>query len=122
MIMNKNTRVVLRYCADAGALALLHRYADLDKAEIIGCIYSSGRVPYGAGIIEAINIYYGRPDIPIGAYYGDEVGDDGESVQYFVEQKEGTDERFADYLNEMIASPLIWGNKKSNDFIGRQPG
>ncbi len=62
-------------CDDAGALALLHRYADLGLAEIIGCIYSSGKVPYGAGITEAINIYYGRPDIPIGAYYGDEVGD-----------------------------------------------
>ena len=62
-------------CDDAGAFAVLHRYADLGMAEIIGCIYSSGKVPFGAGIIEAINIYYGRPDIPIGAYYGDEVGD-----------------------------------------------
>jgi hypothetical protein len=62
-------------CDDAGALALLHRYADLGMAEIVGCIYSSGKVPFGAGIIEAINIYYGRPEIPIGAYYGDEVGD-----------------------------------------------
>ena len=62
-------------CDDVGALALLHKYADLGLAEIIGCMYSSGKVPFGAGIIEAINIYYGRPDIPIGAYYGDEVGD-----------------------------------------------
>jgi hypothetical protein len=62
-------------CDDAGALALLHRYADLGLAEIIGCIYSSGKVPYGAGITEAINIWYGRPGIPIGAYYGNEVGD-----------------------------------------------
>ena len=62
-------------CDDAGAFAVLHRYADLGMAEIIGCIYSSGKVPFGAGIVEAINIYYGRPDIPIGAYYGDEVGD-----------------------------------------------
>ncbi len=62
-------------CDDAGALALLHQYADLGMAEIIGCIYSSGKVRYGAGITEAVNIYYGRPDIPIGAYYGDEVGD-----------------------------------------------
>ncbi|MGF1587194.1 MAG: hypothetical protein ACFCUM_17885 [Bacteroidales bacterium] len=62
-------------CDDAGALALLHHYTDLGLAEITGCIYSSGKVPYGAGITEAINIYYGRPDIPIGAYYGDEVGD-----------------------------------------------
>jgi hypothetical protein len=62
-------------CDDAGALALLHVYADKGLAEIVGCIYSSGKVPYGAGIIEAINIYYGKPDIPIGAYYGNEVGD-----------------------------------------------
>ncbi len=62
-------------CDDAGALALLHVYADLGMVEIVGCVYSSGKVPYGAGIIEAINIYYGRPEIPIGAYYGNEVGD-----------------------------------------------
>ena len=54
-------------CDDAGALALLHAYADLGKVEILACIYSSGAVPYGAGVVEAINIRYGRPDIPVGA-------------------------------------------------------
>ena len=62
-------------CDDAGALALLHAYADAGKAEILGCIYSSGKVPYGAAIIEAINIYHGRHGIPIGAYHGDDIGD-----------------------------------------------
>jgi hypothetical protein len=62
-------------CDDAGALALLHVYADMGMAEIVGCIYSSGKVPYGAGIVEAINIWYGRPEIPVGACHGDEVGD-----------------------------------------------
>ena len=62
-------------CDDVGAMALLHAYADLGKAEIIGCIYSSGKVPYGAGIIDAINRYYYRPEIPIGAYYGHDIGD-----------------------------------------------
>jgi hypothetical protein len=62
-------------CDDVGALALLHHYADLGMAEILGCIYSSGKVTFGAGIVEAINIWYGRPDIPIGAYHGNEVGD-----------------------------------------------
>lgn len=62
-------------CDDAGALALLHVFADEGKAEILGCIYSSGAVPFGAGIVEAINIYYGRPGIPVGASYGNEVGD-----------------------------------------------
>ncbi len=62
-------------CDDVGALALLHHYASAGKAEILGCVYSSGVVPYGAAIIQAINIYYGRPDIPIGAAHDSLVGD-----------------------------------------------
>lgn len=62
-------------CDDVGALALLHAYADAGEAEIIGCIFSSGKAPYGAAIIEAINIYYGRPDIPIGASHDPDFGD-----------------------------------------------
>ncbi len=62
-------------CDDAGALALLHTYAGQGKAEILACIYSSGKVPYGAGVVEAINIYYGRGEIPVGATYDNEVGD-----------------------------------------------
>ena len=62
-------------CDDVGAMALLHAYADFGKVEIIGCIYSSGKVPFGAGVIDAINTYYNRPNIPIGANYGVDVGD-----------------------------------------------
>ena len=62
-------------CDDVGALALLNVYADREEAEILGCVYSSGKVPFGAGVIDAINTYYGRPDVPVGASYADEVGD-----------------------------------------------
>jgi hypothetical protein len=62
-------------CDDVGALALLHSYVDMGKAEILGCIYSSGKVPYGAGIVQAINIYRGRPHIPVGAAHDTIVGD-----------------------------------------------
>lgn len=62
-------------CDDVGALAVLHVYADRGQAEILGCIYSSGKVPYGAGVIQAINRYYGRPAIPVGAAQDDQVGD-----------------------------------------------
>ena len=62
-------------CDDAGALALLHQYADAGKVEILGCIYSSGKIEYGVGVIDAINHYYGRPDLPIGAAYDTLVGD-----------------------------------------------
>ena len=62
-------------CDDIGALAILHSYIDQGKAELLGCIYSSGKVPFGAGIIDAVNTYYGRPDIPIGAEHDPSFGD-----------------------------------------------
>lgn len=68
-------------CDDVGALALLHHYADAGQAEILGIIYSSGAVPYGAGIVDAINRYYGREDIPIGACYDEGFGDPVDKMQ-----------------------------------------
>ena len=68
-------------CDDVGALALLHYYANEEKAEILGCIFSSGMVPYGAGVIDAINRYYGRPDIPIGACHNECIGDSVDKMQ-----------------------------------------
>ncbi len=62
-------------CDDVGALALLHHYAQEGQAEILGIIYSSGRVPYGAGVIDAINHYYHRADLPIGACHSHCIGD-----------------------------------------------
>ena len=62
-------------CDDVGALALLHQYAHQGKAEILATVYSSGKVPYGAGVVEAINAYFGRPDIPVGATHDNAVGD-----------------------------------------------
>jgi len=67
-------------CDDAGALALLHAYADTGWVDILGCIYSSGKVPYGAGVVDAINVYYGRGDIPVGAAHTDEVGDPADKM------------------------------------------
>ena len=61
-------------CDDAGALAVMHALVDAGEAEFPACVYSSGRNPYGAGGVSAINTYYGRPDIPIGAYPESEIG------------------------------------------------
>lgn len=62
-------------CDDVGALAILHQYQRAGKAEILACIYSSGKIPYGAGVIDAINTYFQKPDIPVGACHKNEVGD-----------------------------------------------
>ena len=54
-------------CDDAGAVAVLNGLADHDNVEILAmtCCTSSS---WGAPCIEAINTYYGRPDIPVGTY------------------------------------------------------
>ncbi|HBC86791.1 MAG TPA: hypothetical protein DCZ94_07550 [Lentisphaeria bacterium] len=57
-------------CDDAGALAVLHALADKGEANILACMMWKMRkdepVVGPAATIDAINTYYGRPDIPIG--------------------------------------------------------
>lgn len=53
-------------CDDAGALAILHALADRGEAEILATVVSS-RYSWSVPCVEAINRYYGRPDLPIGA-------------------------------------------------------
>lgn len=50
---------------DAGALAMLHAMADNGEAKILGVVCNSP-TPYAATTISAINLYYGRPEVPIG--------------------------------------------------------
>jgi purine nucleosidase len=59
---------------DAGSLAILHHLADLGECEILGIMISSSSTAFdgywAAPAIDAINTWYGRPDIPIGSYKG----------------------------------------------------
>lgn len=50
---------------DVGAVAVLHALADQGKADILAMMISSGD-PWSAGCLDALNTYFGRPDIPIG--------------------------------------------------------
>lgn len=57
-------------CDDAGALAILHAMADLGETQILA-VTSCTSARYTPGCISAINAYYGRPDIPLGALADD---------------------------------------------------
>jgi len=52
-------------CDDAGALGILNALADNGEVEILAVTVSALH-PYSAPAADAINTYYGRPDIPIG--------------------------------------------------------
>lgn len=57
-------------CDDAGALAILHTLADRGECEILATIVSS-HFPYSAPCTDAINTYFGHPDIPIASPKGE---------------------------------------------------
>lgn len=50
---------------DVGAFAVLHTLADKGETEILATV-ASNRYPKIAEVIDALNTYYNRPDIPIG--------------------------------------------------------
>jgi inosine-uridine nucleoside N-ribohydrolase len=52
-------------CDDAGALAVLHNFANRKEAEILGIICSIP-VPACVACVQAINEWYKRPDLPVG--------------------------------------------------------
>lgn len=54
---------------DLGALAVAHALADLGECQIIGCMASSTNGATSMGM-NAVNTWYGRPNIPIGVRTG----------------------------------------------------
>ncbi len=58
---------------DAGALATLHALANCGEAEILGIMVSS-KNEWVAPCLDAINTWYGRPDLPIGYQRGHQYG------------------------------------------------
>ncbi len=59
-------------CDDAGTLALLHALADRGECELLATIVNRADfTKASAAAVDAINTYYGRPNIPIGT---DKVG------------------------------------------------
>ena len=58
-------------CDDVGALAILNQFADAGEAEILACVVNGhDQQKAAAAAVNAINTYYGRPNIPGGTYQG----------------------------------------------------
>ncbi len=55
---------------DLGALAVLHSLADAGEAQILATMVSVGGDPNAARTVDAVNTYYGRPNVPIGVVSG----------------------------------------------------
>ena len=57
---------MLTDCDDLAALGMLHTLESMGEARLLAVTVSS-REPRSAPVVDAVNTYYGRPDIPVGA-------------------------------------------------------
>jgi pyrimidine-specific ribonucleoside hydrolase len=57
---------------DVGAIAMLHAFADADEAEILATMAST-KYEGVAAVLNVLNTYFQRPDLPIGVPKGDAV-------------------------------------------------
>jgi len=58
-------------CDDAGALAMLHAFQDNSEVDLLAVMHNTSD-DFSVGYIDAVNTYYGHPDLPIGAYKKDD--------------------------------------------------
>jgi hypothetical protein len=57
---------------DVGAVALLNSFMDQGDVNLIGCVHNTSNFQQSScAAIQAINAYYGHPNIPIGQSFGD---------------------------------------------------
>jgi inosine-uridine nucleoside N-ribohydrolase len=69
--MSKKIKIILDTdmltdCDDLAAMAILHKLADYGEVDILATVVSS-KHPKSAAVVDVVNTYYGRPDLPIGA-------------------------------------------------------
>lgn len=71
-------------CDDAGAMAMLHEFADRGEISLLGMICDVYH-NYGAPCLDAMNTYFGRPDIPIGALKDTDLTKTSKYAQYIAQ-------------------------------------
>ena len=72
-------------CDDVMALAVLHALADRGEAEILATMVSS-KSDGNIGCVDAINTYFGRPDLPIGCPKGEAAKHNSKYAKKLAEQ------------------------------------
>ncbi len=93
-------------CDDAGALAVLHGLADRGECEILA-VCCSNKSKYSIGACDAINTYFGRGDIPLGAYQGNEVGKDERQTAAYNEMARDTARYRHDVTSREAVPPAV---------------
>jgi len=100
-------------CDDAGALAVLHVLADAGEAQVVATIHSAP-AQWGPACLDAVNTYYGRGGVPVGATVWPDYESSPTYAHYRSSQR-AMEKRGSDYL-EIVASSFPCTHNR-DDFV-----
>ena len=101
---------------DAGALALLHALADRGECEILAVMHSTS-TPWSVGVIDAINTWHGRPDLPI----GDRMRDDNDNRSAYAEKVATDTARFGHDITDLKHPDVVQARALYKRILAEQP-
>ncbi len=101
---------------DVAALAILHTLADNGEANILAAMISSSHY-WSPGGIDAVNTYYGRPDIPIGGRHNSPTPGGHAYVKTLANSNYGNDIKSADDVPNSVVLYRQLLNKQPNQSV-----
>ncbi len=101
---------------DVAALAMLHTLADNGEANILAAMVSSSHY-WSPGGIDAVNTYYGRPDIPIGGRHDSPRPGGHAYVKTLANSNYGNDIKSADDVPNSVVLYRQLLNKQPNQSV-----
>jgi purine nucleosidase len=82
---------------DVGAVAVLHHFAKQGKVKILAMMVSSGN-PWSVPCLQAVNAWFGRPEIPLGRVQAGAVQDESRYARSIAEEFGGNDAKASDAI------------------------
>ncbi len=89
---------------DAMALAVIHALADRGECELLAVTVTKDN-PYSARMVNLLNTFYGRPDVPIGVVRGGKTPEDGRYIRHVVTAEDEGKLRYPHRLTEPHTAP-----------------
>lgn len=89
---------------DAMAMAVIHALAGRGECELLAVTVTKDN-PYAAAMVDLLNTFYGRPDVPIGVVRGGKTPDDGKYLRPVAEAQDNGKPRYPHDLTDGRKAP-----------------
>ena len=89
---------------DAMAMAVIHALANRGECQLLAVTVTKDN-PYAARMVDVLNTFYGRPDVPIGVVRGGKTPEDGKYLRQVVTAQDDGRPRYPHRLTDPSKAP-----------------